>query len=101
MPNAIVTNTYRYKRPPRKKRKKPALASVIVTPEPMKKRKGPVIRLAPESPVDPQPKRSAIVETRRSAGHAPELTHEEIRQRGDAADALFRELVRRVTSERD
>jgi hypothetical protein len=45
--------------------------------------------------------RSAIVEKRRPAGEAPDLVQEEISQRGDAADALFRELVRRVTSERD
>jgi hypothetical protein len=30
-------------------------------------------------------------------GDAPDLTTEEHRRRGDAADALFREIVRRTT----
>jgi hypothetical protein len=29
-------------------------------------------------------------------GNAPDLTEEELRQRGDAAEALFREIVRKA-----
>jgi hypothetical protein len=47
------------------------------------------------------PRRSAIVEPKRTRtsifGNAPDLTEEELRQRGDAADALWLELVRRAT----
>jgi hypothetical protein len=42
---------------------------------------------------------SAIVTTRRKPGRfgaAPDITPVEHRRRGDAADALWRELVRRV-----
>jgi hypothetical protein len=86
---------------------------------PMKPRKGPVIRLSaipdephreaePEAehdalhhrPGSEQPKRSAIVEPKRKRasvfGDAPDLTEEEHQRRGDAADALFREIVRRA-----
>jgi hypothetical protein len=61
------------------KKRKQAIASAIVEP----------------------PKRSAIVESKRKRssvfGDAPDLTEEELRGRGDAADALWRELVRRAT----
>ena len=48
-----------------------------------------------------QPRRSAIVEPKRKQrtmifGEAPELMPEEHQRRGDAADALFREIVRRA-----
>jgi hypothetical protein len=45
------------------------------------------------------PPKSAIVTVKRRPGRfgdAPDLTPEEHRQRGDAADALFREVVRRA-----
>jgi hypothetical protein len=35
---------------------------------------------------------------RRKLGDTPDLTPEEVQRRGDAADALFREIVRRATS---
>jgi hypothetical protein len=46
-----------------------------------------------------QPRRLAIVEPKRKPrtmifGEAPELMPEEHQRRGDAADALFREIVR-------
>jgi hypothetical protein len=40
--------------------------------------------------VTPQRKRTSIF------GDAPDMTPEEHRRRGDAADALFREVVRRA-----
>ncbi len=63
----IVTTTYRYKRP-----KKAKLAAII----------GPAIVTARKPG-----KRFADV---------PDLSAEELKRRGDAADALWRELVRRV-----
>jgi hypothetical protein len=106
----IVTPTYRPKRASRKKRKKPEIANRIVTPAPMKPRKGPVIRLKDQQQANdnsaadqqPQPKRSAIVEPKRRSrfGGGPELTEEEVLRRSDAAEALFREIVRRATGER-
>jgi hypothetical protein len=104
---AIVTSHYRPKRAPGKKRTPPALASVIVTPAPMKKRLGPVIRLGAEDRSDDttHPPRPAIVTARhprrRSFADAPELAPEEYQRRSDGADALFRELVRRARRDRD
>lgn len=69
----IVTTTYRYKRPA-KKRKAVALAvSAIVTTA--RKRNG-------------------------RFGNAPDLTPAEHKRRGDAAEALFRELVRLAAQDR-
>jgi hypothetical protein len=101
---AIVTYRYRPKRAPRKKRKQPAIVSRIVTPAPLKPLKGPVIRLEAQvpkrtefPPAEPQPHPSAIVEAKqkRTAVFDPAPDHDpEAHQRaGDAADALWRELV--------
>jgi hypothetical protein len=63
-----------------KKRKQPAVAAAIVVPK--------------------QKRASAIVEPKRKRssafGDVPDMTPEEHQRRGDAADALFRELVRRA-----
>jgi hypothetical protein len=105
----IVTTSYRPKRAPRRKHKQPAIASAIVTPAPLKK--GPsrhVIRLRDQTPdkasdngQEQPPARSAIVEPKRKrtsvVGDAPDPTPEDLKQAGDAADALWRELVRRAT----
>jgi hypothetical protein len=107
----IVTTHYRPKRAPRKKRKQPPIANRIVTPAPLKPLKGPVIRLGAENTALPgevaesskleQPKRLAIVEPKRKRssvfGDAPNPTPEDLKQAGDKADALWRELVRRAT----
>ena len=91
----IVTYTHRYKRTPRKKPK--ALRS---TCPPSSCRAG-----NPKPPAKPASvaaeRKSAIVTVtspRRSRfGDVPDMTPEEHRRRGDAAAALFRELVRRAT----
>jgi len=52
-------------------------------------------------PVHRDGRKTRIVAARPKHGHfgdVPDMTPEEHRQRGDAADALFRELVRRATS---
>ena len=100
---AIVTSGYRPKRA-RKKRRQPPITNRIVTPGPMKPRKGPVIRLGSETDVSLEaqspPKRSAIVTPKRTRpsvfGPAPDLTQEELQRRSEAANALWRELVRRA-----
>jgi hypothetical protein len=63
----IVTTTHRYKRAPKKRMPQPAIATPIV------KKTGKWDRF----------------------GDTPDLTSEENQRRGDAADALFWELVRR------
>jgi hypothetical protein len=82
----------------RKKRKQPAVASAIVTPTPMKKR-----RLSSNgSESQEQPRRSAIVEpkTRRANifGDVPDYDPEAHRRAGEKADELFREIVRRAAA---
>jgi hypothetical protein len=71
MTTRIVTYAHRYKRPPRKRK-----ASALEVP--------------------------TVVTSRRSGKSlsATETTSEEHQRRGDAADALWRELVRRVTQAR-
>jgi hypothetical protein len=111
----IVRTSYRYKRPP--KRKKPVtIEGPAVITAATKRRKAAAeakaalkasIQLAPgESPTPSRPAsaaaaKSAIVTVRRKAARIipPDLlpeTPEEHRRRGDAADALFREIQRRI-----
>ena len=67
----VVTTHYRYKRPPRKRAKAAAIeAPTIVT-----------------------------IRSRKHAA-APDLTPEEYKRRGDAADALFREFSTAARSPR-
>ena len=101
----IVTAHYRYKRPP-KRRKAVALEVPAIVARAKKKRLriSALDKPAPPPPANdddkPPPKPAAIVTVRRRkhAMHAhllDGLTPEEVQRRGDAADALWRELVRR------
>jgi hypothetical protein len=94
MPSRIVTTAYRYKRPPRKK--KPVLLEVPVI---VTKRTATPAKVAPPPANDDR--KSAIVTARRPGARSsvdlPDLTLEEHQRRGDAADAMFREIVRRAT----
>jgi hypothetical protein len=110
----IVTTTYRYKPPPRKRKAAPLAGPALVTPK--RKRVLPAEGKTPATAVvrktkpgndnrpDPAPlptdgQKSAIVTVKREGrfGEVPDLPPEEHRRRGDAADALWRELVRRTT----
>ena len=104
----IVTTSYRPKRAPSKKRQQPPITNRIVMPAKLKPIKGPVIRLRGQVPdkindngLKP-PGRSAIVTPQRKPrisnfGLAPDLDPDELQRRGEADDALFREIVRRAT----
>jgi hypothetical protein len=101
----IVTTHYSYKRPPRKRKAVALDVPAIVKPTPMKKKpqQGPVIRLGTkeaEAVNDNGDRKPAIVTAknpRRSGfGDVPDVTPEEHRRRGDAADALFREMKRQI-----
>jgi hypothetical protein len=93
----IVTYRHRYKRPPRKRKAVALEVSAVVE----KAGKGKVSSRS-DRPEPTQPVRSAIVTILRKRGarfgDAPDLSAEEHQRRGDAADVLFRELVRRARS---
>jgi hypothetical protein len=98
----IVTYAHRYKPPPRK-RKAVALEVPAITPG--KGRAGNDNRAAPALlPTDGKKSAPVIVTTksRRASvfGDAPDITPDEHRKRGEAADALWRELVRRATEDK-
>ena len=105
----IVTSTYRYKRPKRTKPQAITGGPAVVTPRKRALLPTDGTKLQPPPPANddgpepdtsPRGKKSAIVTVKRRRnrfGDAPDLTPEEHRQRGDAADALFREIVRRAT----
>ena len=137
MPRAIVTSTYRYKPPPKRKGRK--LAEItgprIVTSVPVKKSRRPREVKATAQGVEDRAKpstaprvaanddgrsaivtvhgrktvrrqreqQSAIVTARKQGKPIPDGllpdTPEELERRRDAADALWRELVRRATGE--
>ena len=120
----IVRTAYRYKRPPGKRKavalEVPAVVIAKSSRRPIEEKAAAEMQLAPVSgrrgavqpstpresallahPADPDHKR-AIVTIRRTpakllpSGLLPD-TPEEAKRRGDAADALFREIVRRAT----
>jgi hypothetical protein len=88
----IVTSTYRYKRPPRKK--KPVLIEV-----PAIVRKGaakPETTPAPAND-DRKPAIVTVKKRRRSRfGDVPDMAPEEHRRRGEAATERWREMLRRT-----
>src|SRR5215468_1636705 len=103
----IVTTTYRYKRPP--KRKKPvAIPHRIVTPSRKSKLK---LRPAEEAqettpPVndDRKPTRAVIVTPKRKPGRPgvwPDISDEELQRRTDAADRLWRAVTAGQRTGRD
>jgi hypothetical protein len=115
----IVTTHYRYKHPPRTKRKQPAIEVPDVVTIRGKNRVAKASKLEPGSdieaaiaksvtlpdaaPANNDDRKSAIVTARRrpranSSGNVPDMTPEEHRRRGDAADALFREMKRRIAT---
>jgi hypothetical protein len=124
----IVTTAYRPKRPPKKRKAVAIAGPVIVrkakatkgvhtadTPKPgqavkVSSREDTGQRWAPPPAANdggkPEPlpiggKKSALVTARRPGArrvNVPDLTPEEHQRRGDAADALWRELVRRATA---
>jgi hypothetical protein len=85
----IVHYEHHYKRPPRKKPQKPALEVPAV------------VRTEPTGADDdrkPAPKPAIVTIRKQGSGEAPDLTPEEHRRRGDAAEALFREMKRRIAA---
>jgi hypothetical protein len=96
MPSRIVTSTYRYKRPPQKRKVVPLQGPAIVT-----KRAPAPQTSAPRPAAANDDRKSVIVTAKRRRGRigdAPDMALEEHRRRGDAADTLFREIVRRATA---
>jgi hypothetical protein len=98
----IVRTAYRYKRPPGK-RKAVALDVPVVVKAVDPAQAGKRAEPAPaESPPAAKDRKSATV-TIRSRKRAmlayllEDLTPQELQRRGDAADALFLEIVRRAT----
>jgi hypothetical protein len=97
----IVTTQYRYKRPPKKRKPVTIEVPEVVT---VRDRKRVAKQQGPDEPeATPKPanddRKARIVTTRPKRGRFGEvedLAPEEYRRRGDAAEALFRELVRRA-----
>jgi hypothetical protein len=111
----IVTTHYRYKRPSRKRKAVPLAGQAVVTPKRKRvllaaeeKKFEPasaVVRKAkpcndnhPEAStsVDDSPKSAIVTARRPGRPDVPDMTPEEHQRRGDAANALWRELVRRA-----
>ena len=94
---SIVHSNYRPKRA-RKRKVSPAIPQRVVTIA--TKRATAVETQPPETQASREPEKSRIVTLRnpRSSrfGPVPEMTPDEHQRRGDAAEALFRELARRA-----
>jgi hypothetical protein len=106
----IVRSTYRYKRPPRRKKAVALAVPAIVTIPRKRGRKA----AAPPAETDQgdqpiassfgrseiPPAKSSIVTVRkrgRRFADVPDMTPEEHRRVGDLADALWRDMVRGIT----
>jgi hypothetical protein len=110
----IVTTTYRYRRPPR--RKKPValgVPAVVRAADPAKEQKrasrqGREPQPTPEpSNNDPKPApptaaepKPTVVTIRRKSwfGDVPELAPEEVRRRADAANEMFQDFKRQIAA---
>lgn len=116
----IVRTAYRYKRPPRKRKPNPAALTMpkiihAKTPKPGRvlsrlnssdqglddATSEPLPIVGQKSVVTSwKPATKSSIVTARNPGkrhvNAPEITSEEHKRRGDAADALFREMKRRI-----
>jgi hypothetical protein len=97
----IVTYAHRYKRPPRK-RKSVAIEATAVVRKSESRDSGSADDVDIAVPSTNDDRKPAIVTIKRKSrfGDAPDLTPEELQRRGEAADALWRELVRRATAKR-
>jgi hypothetical protein len=87
----IVTTTYRPRRPPAAGPVEPGDQSNFDAAS----------TEVPQQPPNDDRKPAAIVTARRPGArrvNVPDLTPEEYQRRGEAADALWRELVRRATA---
>jgi hypothetical protein len=110
----IVRSTYRYKRPARKRKPvAPAVPAVVTIP----RKRGRKVAAPPaetdaetaerpaiilrrhKNEIRPEAKSSIVTVRRRGRRFpdVPEMTPEEHRRVGDLADALWRDMVRRIT----
>jgi hypothetical protein len=99
-PPVIVHYVHRPKRA-RKRKAQPALPTRIVTipSKRAKKAEEPAVQVAQAAAPPAAIKAPRIVTARKPRGRfgdVPDMTAEEHQQRGDAAEALFREIVHRV-----
>ena len=94
LPMTIVTHAHR----PKRARKRKAQAAALNVPA--------IVRAGKKAPVaaatDDDDRKSAIVTAKNRAwsrfGDVPDMTPEEHKRRGDAADALFREMKRQIAA---
>jgi hypothetical protein len=123
MTSAIVTSTYRYKPPPKRKGRKLAKITgpAIVTVKGSRRRleaaaaevnthaaRPPAGYVQPSTPSRKAPapanddRKSAIVTAARKSrswrSDVPDMTPEEHQRRGDAADAMFRAMKRKIAA---
>ena len=95
----IVTHAYR----PKRARKRKAQAALSVPAIVRAGRKREEVSEPATLPAPANDHKSAIVTAKHPRRHGsvsdvPDMTPEEHKRRGDAADALFREIVRRATA---
>jgi hypothetical protein len=97
----IVTSHYRYKRPPRKRKAVALDVPVIVcvaSTQPRVSSRDDTPGEAKPAPLPANDARKSAIVTAKSPhrrgrfGDVPDMTPEEHKRRGDAADALFREM---------
>ena len=96
----IVHYEHRYKRPPRKKKPVALEVPVVVRTEPTR-RPGTTRPADVDDDHKPAPKSAIVTIQKRGSDRVPDITPEEHQPRGDAAEALFREMKRKIAATRE
>jgi hypothetical protein len=91
----IVHYEYRYKRPPRKKKPVAIEGPAVVRAKPTR-RPGNTRPADVDDDRKPVPTSAIVTIRKRGRADVPDMTPEEHQRRGDAAEALFREMKRRI-----
>ena len=104
-PTVIVHTTYRYKRPPKRKPSVEIPQRIVSAKKP---KPGPSVPAIGEAVTERKPAQTAAITNRivtaprkhsSRFGPVQDIDAEEHQRRGDAAVALFKELVRRATGD--
>ena len=99
--SSIVHYEYRYKRPPRKKKPVALEVPAVVRAKPTRRpgNTRPDDKSAPANDDrKPMPTSAIVTIRKRGSDRVPDVTPEDHQRRGDAAEALFREMKRRIAA---
>ena len=102
--SSIVHYEYRYKRPPRKKKPVALEVPAVVRAKPTRRpgNTRPDDKSAPANDDrKPMPTSAIVTIRKRRRGEVPDMTPAEHKRRGNAAEAMFRKMKRKIAATRE